>query len=30
LHRQHPEFGAAVPHRVEIERDVRAGVTFRF
>jgi iron complex outermembrane receptor protein len=30
LHRQHPEFGADVPHRVEIERDVRAGVTFRF
>jgi iron complex outermembrane receptor protein len=30
LHRQHPEFGADLPHRVEIERDVRAGVTVRF
>lgn len=30
LHRQHPEFGADIPHRVEIERDVRVGVTFRF
>jgi iron complex outermembrane receptor protein len=30
LHRQHPEFGADVAHRVEIERAVRAGVTLRF
>ena len=29
LHAQHPEFGANIPRRVELERGVRAGVTVR-
>lgn len=29
LHDQHPEFGAAVPRRVELERGVRAVMTLR-
>jgi iron complex outermembrane receptor protein len=30
LHAAHPEFGTPVPRRVEFERGIRAGVTFRF
>ena len=30
LHDQHPEFGTSVPRRVEFERGVRIGTTFRF
>jgi iron complex outermembrane receptor protein len=30
LHRQHPEFGAPLPNRVEIQRAVRGGLTVRF
>jgi iron complex outermembrane receptor protein len=30
LHDRHPEFGAATPLRVELERGVRIGTTFRF
>ena len=30
LHGQHPEFGTSVPRRVEFERGVRIGTTFRF
>jgi iron complex outermembrane receptor protein len=30
LHDQHPEFGPAAPRRVEFERGVRMGTTFRF
>ncbi len=29
LHRAHPEFGPSTPARVEFERSLRAGVTFR-
>jgi hypothetical protein len=30
LHGAHPEFGTSVPRRVEFERGIRAGVSFRF
>ena len=29
LHDRHPEFGAALPTRIEFERSVRVGITFR-
>jgi iron complex outermembrane receptor protein len=29
LHGRHPEFGPATPARIEFERSVRAGITFR-
>jgi iron complex outermembrane receptor protein len=30
LHQQHPEFGTSIPRRVEAERGIRLGSTFRF
>jgi hypothetical protein len=30
LHDHHPEFGSLLPRRVEFERGVRLGATFRF